>query len=154
MKNHNRTALGITTSQNIHSSDFNFFLEKPLHMLLENLYHIYIKCLTSVKQNICHVLKCTIMNPNQILIVVCDAQILHMMNQRIYFHCTKTGIHMELQARLRSRIRSRLLVLLTQEYRHHMQFTVQVSEMAKWPTTRQKMTLKLHKKPQYTLLFQ
>lgn len=67
MKNHNCTALGITTSQNIHFSDFNFFLEKHntcfLKIWITSTENIY---LTLVKQNICHVLKCTIMHPNQI----------------------------------------------------------------------------------------
>lgn len=64
-------------------------------MLLENLDHIYRKYLSDIGQT--KHLSCFEMyhhaSKSNIFIVVCDAQILHMMNRRIYFHCTKTGIH-------------------------------------------------------------
>lgn len=64
-------------------------------MLLENLDHIYRKYLSDIGQT--KHLSCFEMyhhaSKSNIFIVVCDAQILHMINRRIYFHCTKTGIH-------------------------------------------------------------
>lgn len=77
-----------------------------------------------------------------IFIVVCGGQILNLMNQSIYFHCTKTGIHMGLQARLRSRIRSEMPAAPSTDSRvslAHEQFRVQVSEIVKWLTARQKI---------------